>query len=692
MKDIVTVGEILIDLTFNGRENGVPHYTANPGGAPANVAVAASRLGARTAFIGKVGRDYFGDFLRRTLEENNVDVSGMLVDPFARTTMAVVSLSETGERSFSFYRLNCADILLRSGDISLPLLSDTRFLHFGSVSLTDEPSRTATLYAVDRAKEAGATITYDPNYRANLWKSEAQAVERIKSVLGKVDILKISDEELPLLTGTTDYDAGTRQLYEDYGIPLILLTLGADGAYYRRGGETGKAAGFKVKVADTNGAGDTFFGAFLSRMVALGVDKPADLSPEQLYESVRTANLAASITTSRHGAIPAMPELKELKEREEKLRQEAPDQSPTDLVERVIEELDLYTVCSAMPDAERRIGRLSGLISMAETFRQGDEYGLHRFVLWLQNMERRGQEPPSCAEGGDAVRILSIHKSKGLEFPVVFCSGLGRSFNRQDSYSTVLVHPVLGLGPRATDLIRKLEYPTAARRAIDARIRRESLSEEMRLLYVAMTRAKERLILTACVKNPDDALEDARNLIFPSGFDCGSGQVVKIPAQLLQDAGCPLQWILPAVVADDAFILNHDVLADRETDRDEIRGSEDKAADPELLRLLDRNLAWEYPHAEAQRLPHPLPPPAGRGRPGQRCRPLPGAEDPGEDRLYPGKSPGNGPVYPLSAGVLQSRRTDDGSGRMERENGPAGIVRRLKRSRRKTVRHAKSAD
>ncbi len=323
MKDIVTVGEILIDLTFNGRENGVPHYTANPGGAPANVAVAASRLGARTAFIGKVGRDYFGDFLRRTLEENNVDVSGMLVDPFARTTMAVVSLSETGERSFSFYRLNCADILLRSGDISLPLLSDTRFLHFGSVSLTDEPSRTATLYAVDRAKEAGATITYDPNYRANLWKSEAQAVERIKSVLGKVDILKISDEELPLLTGTTDYDAGIRQLYEDYGIPLILLTLGADGAYYRRGGETGKAAGFKVKVADTNGAGDTFFGAFLSRMVALGVDKPADLSPEQLYESVRTANLAASITTSRHGAIPAMPELKELKEREEKLRQEA---------------------------------------------------------------------------------------------------------------------------------------------------------------------------------------------------------------------------------------------------------------------------------------------------------------------------------------------------------------------------------
>ena len=141
----------------------------------------------------------------------------------------------------------------------------------------------------------------------------------MKSVLGTVDILKISDEELPLLSGTDDCEIGTKRLYDQYGIPLILLTLGADGAFYRRGEETGKADGFKVKVADTNGAGDTFFGAFLSRMAALGIDKPGRLSPEQLYESVRTANLAASITTSRHGAIPAMPDWNEL---EEKLRQE----------------------------------------------------------------------------------------------------------------------------------------------------------------------------------------------------------------------------------------------------------------------------------------------------------------------------------------------------------------------------------
>ena len=319
MKDVVTIGEILIDLTYSGRDKGVPVYTANPGGAPANVAVAAARLGADAAFIGKVGRDYYGDFLRTTMTENGVDITGMLVDNNAPTTLAVVSLSETGERSFSFYRRNCADTLLCSEEISTELLGNTHFLHFCSVSLTDDPARTATLFAAQKAKELGTVVTYDPNYRANLWNSEEEAVERMKSVLGFVDILKISDEELPLLTGTDDPIEGTRQLSDTYGISLILLTLGPDGAFYRRGEETGKAEGFKVKVADTNGAGDTFFGSFLSRMAALGIYRPEQLSSEQLYESVRTANLAASLTTSRHGAIPAMPDLREL---EDKLRAE----------------------------------------------------------------------------------------------------------------------------------------------------------------------------------------------------------------------------------------------------------------------------------------------------------------------------------------------------------------------------------
>ena len=315
MKDIVTIGEILIDLTYRGSNNGIAVYNANPGGAPANVAVAAARLGARTAFIGKVGRDYYGGFLRKTLEDNDVDTAYMLTDNTAPTTLAIVSLSDTGERSFSFYRKNCADTLLRSDEVSVELLAGTRFLHFGSVSLTDEPSRTATVFAVGKAKELGAVITYDPNYRANLWKSEEAAVEQMKAVLPMVDILKISDEELPLLTGTDDYEKGTEQLYKQYGISLILLTLGADGAFYRRGSKTGKADGFKVKVADTNGAGDTFFGAFLSRMSALEKTKPSELSADELYNCVRAANLAASLTTSRHGAIPAMPDLTELEEK-----------------------------------------------------------------------------------------------------------------------------------------------------------------------------------------------------------------------------------------------------------------------------------------------------------------------------------------------------------------------------------------
>jgi fructokinase len=312
MSAIVTIGEILIDLTFNGRKDGIPVYTANPGGAPANVAVAAARLGADAAFIGKVGKDYYGSFLRGTLADNGVDVSGLLTDPEAPTTLAIVSVDESGERSFSFYRRTSADVLLRPDEVSTDMLSSARFLHFGSVSLTDEPAREATLYAAKKARELGATVTYDPNYRSALWQSEELAVDRMKEALYLCDILKISDEELPLLTGTDDPEAGTRMLFEQYGVKLILLTLGPDGAYYRRGELTGKVDGVKVTVADTNGAGDTFFGAFLSRLAAQGISRPDELTEDQLRENVRFANHAAALTTSRHGAIPAMPTLEEV--------------------------------------------------------------------------------------------------------------------------------------------------------------------------------------------------------------------------------------------------------------------------------------------------------------------------------------------------------------------------------------------
>ena len=219
--DILTIGEVLIDLTQTGKDaRGIPQFAANPGGAPANLAVAASRLGAQTAFIGKVGADAFGRYLKEVLAENKVDVSGMAVDADHPTTMAVVSVDATGERDFSFYRSANADVMLCKEDISDEALKAAKIVHFGSVSLTADPSRTATLDAAARAKKLGATITYDPNYRANLWKNKEDAIAQMKTPLPLVDILKVSDEELPLLTGTTDCESGTAQLAQN-GIRLI---------------------------------------------------------------------------------------------------------------------------------------------------------------------------------------------------------------------------------------------------------------------------------------------------------------------------------------------------------------------------------------------------------------------------------------------------------------------------------------
>lgn len=311
--DIVAIGEVLIDLTQTGTDGaGVPQYAANPGGAPANLAVAAARLGASTALISKVGQDAFGRYLRKVMEENKVDVSALTVDEEQHTTMAVVSVDENGERDFTFYRDPGADSMLLKDEIPLGLLKEARFLHFGSVSLTREPARTTTLCAAETARALGAVITYDPNYRANLWPDRDTAIRRMRKPLDMVDILKISDEELPLLADTDDLEAGTADLAE-HGIRLILVTLGPNGVFYRFGGKTGTVPGVPCTVGDTNGAGDTFFGAFLSRLSRL--DGPDCLTADMLEEMLAFANKAASITTSRRGAIPAMPTLEEMKTR-----------------------------------------------------------------------------------------------------------------------------------------------------------------------------------------------------------------------------------------------------------------------------------------------------------------------------------------------------------------------------------------
>ncbi len=310
MIDIITLGELLIDLTQRGSdENGNGEFTAYPGGAPANVAVAASRLGATTGFIGKVGDDAFGRSLADTLKKDNVDIKGLYYDDYQPTTMAIVSVDESGERDFSFYRKPGADTQLTVDEAIEALADLPKILHVGSLSMTTSPGKEACEEAVKYAKENGSVISYDPNYRAALWDSEEHAIEMMKVLLPYADILKVSDEEMVMLTGTDDFEAGSRVLAE-YGCGLVMVTLGSDGVFVRMGSHTATVPGFSVEVADTNGAGDTFLGAMLMQ-IAKGVTGTEDVW-KQLLDMVRYANKAASLTCSRHGAIPAMPALAEM--------------------------------------------------------------------------------------------------------------------------------------------------------------------------------------------------------------------------------------------------------------------------------------------------------------------------------------------------------------------------------------------
>ena len=319
MKDITTLGELLVDLTQTHIDAGqIRHFAANPGGAPANVAVASARLGASAGFIGKVGADVYGRDLRAVLERDGVDTAGLYETPLALTTQALVSVSETGERDFNFYRNPGADSLLTEEEALAALKSPPKILHIGSVSLTAEPARGTTLAAAEYVRGRGALVSYDPNYRAALWPDEGTAAEWMKKPLPHADILKISDEELPLLTGTDDLEAGSRALAEQ-GISLIFITIGGTGTFYRLyGAGTGTIPGFSVPVADTNGAGDTFLGALLSRLTARGNAPLEALTQSEIEEIIRFANCAAALTCSRPGAISAMPTLAEV---ETKLRE-----------------------------------------------------------------------------------------------------------------------------------------------------------------------------------------------------------------------------------------------------------------------------------------------------------------------------------------------------------------------------------
>ena len=313
--DITAFGEILIDFTSQGKnEDGQMLYARNPGGAPANVAVAACRLGAETAFIGKAGDDMHGRFLRSVLQREHVNTNGLILDNDYFTTLAFVDINEKGERNFSFARKPGADTKIQKEEIDIDILDNTNIFHVGSLSLTEQPARDTTFYAVKRAKSKESLISYDPNYRASLWKDENAAKQYMRSLIPYVDLMKISEEETELLTDYKSVPEAAEELYHQ-GVKIVVITLGANGAYvYGKDGGS-FVSGFDVlHVGDTNGAGDSFWGGFLYQ-VSRTEKRPDELTQKELEEFVRFGNAVASLCVEKRGAIPAMPCLASVTER-----------------------------------------------------------------------------------------------------------------------------------------------------------------------------------------------------------------------------------------------------------------------------------------------------------------------------------------------------------------------------------------
>ena len=310
--DVIALGELLIDFTMNGQsEQGNNMFEACPGGAPCNVLALLNKMGKKTAFIGKVGKDQFGALLRDTITEAGIDASNLMVDENVNTTLAFVHTFPDGDREFSFYRNPGADMMLTADEVNPEVVKDTKVFHFGTLSMTHEGVREATKKAVETAKANGCLVSFDPNLRPPLWSSLDLAKEQMEYGFGKCDILKISDNEIQFVSGKEDYDEGIAYLQETYNIPLILLTMGKDGssAYYK--GMRVERPGFSVKAIETTGAGDTFCGSSLNYLVDHDFE---NLTEEQLGEMLTFANAAAALVTTKKGAIKAMPVKEEVLE------------------------------------------------------------------------------------------------------------------------------------------------------------------------------------------------------------------------------------------------------------------------------------------------------------------------------------------------------------------------------------------
>lgn len=308
MYDLVAMGELLIDFTPAGRsEQGQALFECNPGGAPANVAVLLAKLGKKTAFLGKVGADSFGELLRFTLQDYGVDTEGLMISKDVHTTLAFVLLAENGERSFSFCRNPGADLTITEEEVNYTIIGQSRIFHFGSLSMTAEPAKSATLKALEYAKRKELLITFDPNLRESLWVSMEEARKAIETGMSYTDILKVSYEELSFLTGTEDLEEGTLHLMRNFDIPLIFVTLGEQGCFYRYLHTTGTVSAYPIQMVDSTGAGDSFFGAVICKVLEIpgGFHR---MTVDDVAECARFANAAGALATVKKGGIPALPD------------------------------------------------------------------------------------------------------------------------------------------------------------------------------------------------------------------------------------------------------------------------------------------------------------------------------------------------------------------------------------------------
>lgn len=307
MIDVIALGELLIDFTCVGTDAaGYPTMAAHPGGAPANFLAALSAYGAKTALIGKVGADTFGRLLTETLQKSGIDTTGLLADEKYFTTLAFVTLDSTGNREFSFARKPGADTKLSEDEIDYRLIDEAKVFHFGTLSLTDEPARTATQKAVAYAKQNGKLVSCDPNLRLPLWNAPEEAKKQLLWAISQADVVKISDNEVEFLFGMTPED-GTAHIMSQYGTKLVFVTCGADGCYFRNRNACGKVPTLRgVKVIDTTGAGDIFGGSAMAMLLRSG-KRPEDLNEQELRGIVTFACAAASLSAEKSGGISSVP-------------------------------------------------------------------------------------------------------------------------------------------------------------------------------------------------------------------------------------------------------------------------------------------------------------------------------------------------------------------------------------------------